>query len=161
MKNILSILSIFYISFVFSQDSKILVENTSITDVESHEIKITNDSDSLLCIFFSGFHGRHNATHFKLPVIDSLGDLFIYKLDFAKADFTIDAQCKLLQVLTIQAHQSKTITVDILKNPKKKKIDFYFVKSDLLEDKFMKKLPKRCLGYAFDFRQNSILLTDD
>ena len=161
MKILLCILSIINVPLIFCQDSEITFDLISKVELESHELKITNDSDSLLCVFFSGFHGRNGTTHFQLPAIDSSRNAVIYKLDFAKPDLTIDAQCKYFQVLTIPAHQSITITVDVLKNKKQKRIEYYFVKSDLPETKFLKKLPKRCLEYAFTFRQNSIFISND
>lgn len=126
MNKIVALVLSFCISVVFGQDSEIKAEHNSSTNFESHEFKITNESDSLLCIFFSGFHGRHNTTHYKLPVIDLVDNMLIYKLDFAQEDLLIDAQCKYLQVLTIQPLQTKTITIDLTEISMTKKIVYYF-----------------------------------
>ncbi len=137
----------------FGQDTLNVMHKNS-RELESHEFRFQNDSDSLICIFFSGFHGEHNTTQFLLPATDTVNNTLIFKLDFAKFDFYIDGQCKYYQVLVIHPHEEKVITIDLEKSDLAKEVKYFYVYSNLSEEKFMKKLPKRCLGFAFNFRSN-------
>lgn len=151
----------FCVSIVFGQKTEFKINHISHVEIESHVFNVENYSDSLLCIFYSGFHGQHNSTHFTLPLIDSSNAVLNYRMDYAKQDLLMDVECKYYQVLTIKAHLNKTITIELVENLKQKRIYYYFVKSNLSEEKFIKTLPKRCLGRAFEFRQGDMLVPNN
>ena len=99
MKRLLYLLLSITSYILYGQNSPLNIYQINSIELDRWEFNIENDSDSLLCLFYSGSHGRHNSTRFRLPVTDTIDSTLIYKLDVAKQDLLIDPACMYYQVL--------------------------------------------------------------
>jgi len=163
LKYIFSFLILFICLNSFGQ------KNNKITEVEirtnknenysRYIITFNNESDSLLCILFSGSQGTHNTKRFELPLVDTEENYDIFKLTVAESDKYIDSQCRYLQMLTIKPHSKKSIDIYIKRTNQPIKIILEYAKLLRKEKKFLKRIKnKNCLGKRFEFKTTEITI---
>jgi len=152
----------FYYELYGQNNNEITETEITISKYENYSIYnivINNSSDSLLCVFFSGFHGVHNTDRFELPVVERDGAYDIYKMTVHEFDKYIYPQCRYLQVLTIKPNSKKLIDIYIKKTDQPIKIIVEYTKLLMKEKKFLRKFKnKNCLGRRFESKTIELII---
>lgn len=142
----------------FGQDKgeiEILVEQKM--TLNSHELKIENNSDSLLIILFSKFYGKDNSPSFVLKP-KTLSDTIEYDLIYSDLDAQMDTECIPSSIITINPNSSKKLTIFTDHSDKTKKLIIYHFRVKDTEEKFLKNRPKRCLERHFKLNKTEKIL---